>query len=91
MKGSEGEAFHLKHHLARHQASCATMINNGTVITNQVNNTINQFNIQIFGSTASSLTSELIKEKVIEALTCADVEAGLAPDQSLRHSARREA
>ena len=75
-----GETFHRKYHLTRHQASCATMISNSTVITNNqisINNN-NQFNIQIFGSTASSLTPEIIKEKVIEALTCADVEAGLA-------------
>src|SRR5208283_4010743 len=38
----------------------------------------NQFNIQVFGPTASSLTPELIRDKVLEAISCEAVESGIA-------------
>jgi hypothetical protein len=73
-----GSDFNLKHNLTRHQASCpSTTVNVGQM--NVTQNMVNQqININILGSTMSSLTPELVKEKVIEALSVSSVERGLA-------------
>ena len=73
-----GEIFHRKYHLTRHRKTCSsvTQVNNGTI--NNTTNTVNVVNINVFGSTLSSLTPELIAEKVREVLSYEAVEEGVA-------------
>ena len=71
-----GEVFHRKYHLTRHQATCShsTVTVNNTIGTQNIQN---NFNINVFGSTASSLTPELIAQKVMEVISLEAVEKGL--------------
>jgi hypothetical protein len=64
--------------LKRHRAGCVTVTN--TTIHNDhsvnIGNQVN-FNINVFGPTASSLTPELIRDKILQAVSCEAVEKGL--------------
>ena len=74
-----GEIFHRRDVLTRHQTTCSrsTVTVNAIGTQNIQNNNLN-FNIQLFGSTASALTPDVIRDKVIEALSCEEVEKGIA-------------
>jgi hypothetical protein len=71
-----GTVFATKQNMERHQDSCSATTNNGTAVINNGTVIANQFNIQIFDSTASSLTAEVVRDKVLEALTLQAVEQG---------------
>jgi hypothetical protein len=73
------EKFYLPYHLARHKTKCVTA-RPPIVINNTQNNTLNQnvFNINVFGSTMSSLTPEIIAKRVLEIVSLQSVEKGLA-------------
>ena len=75
-----GETFYLRYDLTRHKTKCsiaipATMINN---IDNSNTLIQNNFNINVFGTTMSSLTPELIAERVLEVISLEAVEKGVA-------------
>ena len=79
-----GETFNRRDEFNRHKVKCSiatpastTHIENATINNTQNNNTLN-FNINVFGSTMSSLTPELIAERVLEALSLDAVEKGVA-------------
>ena len=77
-KCSCGSIFTQKSSLKRHQAKCEHHVPPIVNVTNIGTQNNQNIQINLFGSTASSLTPELVREKVIEALSCEDVERGLA-------------
>ena len=79
-----GEAFNRRDEFKRHQAKCSVATPSANIGTlNNIgtqNNTLNQnvFNINVFGTTMSSLTPELIAERVLEVISLEAVEKGVA-------------
>ena len=72
-----GQAFRLRQHLTQHRERCGdtslSVVNNTQNIQTQNNLTIN-----IYGTTASSLTAEAVAEKVLAVISMEAVEAGVA-------------
>ena len=74
-----GEIFTLKSNLNRHKATCSVATPGVTTINLNDNRVVNQqINLQIFGSTASALTPEIVAQKVLDVLSLEAVEKGLA-------------
>ena len=75
-----GEKFRLRHHLSRHRERCDNTPSSVIQTQNNIGIGIqqNNININVFGTTMSSLTPELIAERVLEALSLEAVEKGVA-------------